>query len=83
MRLIFTDPAKKDYKGLAKEMRDRVQSALNRMLLHPEACDLIRIKGEPDKWRLRVGDWRVIMRMDQDAETIYVLRIRHRSEAYR
>ncbi|MGA3204557.1 MAG: type II toxin-antitoxin system RelE/ParE family toxin [Bryobacteraceae bacterium] len=36
---------------------------------------------DPPEYRLRVGDYRV--RFDQDHETIRVLRVRNRKEAYR
>ena len=36
-----------------------------------------------DELRLRFGDWRVIYRIDQDAETIRVRLIRPRGSAYR
>jgi len=35
----------------------------------------------PPEYRLRAGDWRV--RFQLDAETVRVLRVRNRKEAYR
>ncbi len=34
-------------------------------------------------WRYRVGDYRVIYQIDDSAQTVYVSKIAHRSEAYR
>ena len=34
-------------------------------------------------WRYRVGDWRIIVKIQDDKLTILVLRIGHRSTAYR
>jgi mRNA interferase RelE/StbE len=33
-------------------------------------------------WRYRVGDWRVIYRIDDDQSRVWVAVIAHRSEAY-
>jgi mRNA interferase RelE/StbE len=33
-------------------------------------------------WRLRVGEFRVIYKIDDRAAQVTILRIRHRSEAY-
>ncbi|MHC1726058.1 MAG: type II toxin-antitoxin system RelE/ParE family toxin [Syntrophobacteraceae bacterium] len=33
-------------------------------------------------WRYRVGDWRVICKIDDEIVTVLVLRISHRSKAY-
>ena len=50
---------------------------------YPQAADLKKLKGSQDMWRLRVGDWRVILRLDREQGILYVLRVRHRREAYR
>jgi mRNA interferase RelE/StbE len=34
-------------------------------------------------WRYRVGDYRLICHIDDEAESLRVLRIAHRKEAYR
>ncbi len=50
---------------------------------YPQAADPQKLRGSQDVWRLRVGDWRVVLRLDREQEVLYVLRIRHRREAYR
>jgi mRNA-degrading endonuclease RelE of RelBE toxin-antitoxin system len=45
------------------------------------AHDVVPLRGTPDGYRLRVGDWRVIFRLTPD--TMYVRRVVHRREAYR
>lgn len=34
-------------------------------------------------WRYRVGDYRLICRINDQAETVRILRVAHRKEAYR
>ena len=34
-------------------------------------------------WRYRVGDWRVVYRVDEDAQAVTVILITHRSRVYR
>ena len=36
-----------------------------------------------DRYRLRVGDWRVIHTLHDDVATVLVVRVAHRREAYR
>jgi len=83
MRLEITEPAQKDLAGLDRNTQRRIKTALDRLLSYPQAVDLKKLKGSPDMWRLRVGDWRVILRFDRERGILYVLRIRHRREAYR
>lgn len=48
---------------------------------HPNAWPL---RGPlADYFRYRVGDWRVIYRIDDDANTVWVALIEHRREVYR
>jgi mRNA interferase RelE/StbE len=45
--------------------------------------DVKKLKGMDDRWRLRVGDWRVLFRYSSETQTLLVLRVLHRREAYR
>jgi len=78
-----TEPAQKDLAALDEKNRGRIKGALDRFISHPQAADLKKLKGGKDMWRLRVGDLRVILRWDRERQVLYVLRIRHRREAYR
>ena len=82
MKLVITSRAKRELSKLEKSTLKRIQVALNKLLTNPETADLKKLKGESDTWRLRVGDYRVIMEIIHKEETIYVLRVRHRREAY-
>lgn len=48
-----------------------------------------RRRGKPLKrelhgrWGARRGDYRIVYRLDEEAKTMYVLRIGHRAEVYR
>lgn len=79
----MTEHAEKDLACLDKKTQRRIKTALDRLLTYPQAVDLKRLEGSPGKWRLRVGDWRVILRLDREQGVLYVLRVRHRREAYR
>jgi mRNA-degrading endonuclease RelE of RelBE toxin-antitoxin system len=45
--------------------------------------DVIKLGGGGNRWRLRVGRWRVILALDNTAGTITVTRVLDRKEAYR
>lgn len=79
----MTEPAQKDLAELEKKTQRRIKAALDRLLSYPQAADLKKLKGSQDMWRLRVGDWRVVLRLDREQGILYVLRVRHRREAYR
>jgi mRNA-degrading endonuclease RelE of RelBE toxin-antitoxin system len=47
----------------------------------PPAGDVIKLRGRDDH-RLRVGDWRIILRLDEQARIVRVLRVLPRGRAY-
>jgi mRNA interferase RelE/StbE len=46
----------------------------------PPGCKIL--KGS-DKWRIRIGNYRLIYEIDDSAKAVIVIKIAHRSEAYR
>jgi mRNA interferase RelE/StbE len=83
VRLSFTKHAQKDLAALNASQRDRIIQALDQVLINPDHAELRKIKMKPGQWRLRVGDWRIILEIDLMAQVVYVLHIKHRREAYR
>jgi len=43
---------------------------------------LIKMHGFSDRWRLRVGNYRVLLKITGKEVTVYALRVKHRREAY-
>ena len=64
MRLSFTKHAQKDLAALNASQKDKIIQALEQILVNPEHADLRQIKIKPGQWRLRVGDWRLILEVD-------------------
>jgi len=70
-----------DMSALDKEMARRVKQAVERFAA-TGAGNVKRLQGiKPPEFRLRVGEYRV--RFHQDLNTIRILRVRNRREAYR
>ena len=42
-----------------------------------------KLSGSRNDWRIRGGEYRVVYEIEDDAEEIRVMRIRHRREVYR
>lgn len=78
----FSDEARGDIRSIDRETALRVMKAIYRFV-KTHSGDVSQLRGlEPPRWRLRVGDWRVIFRyLGNDA--IEVLSVSHRSDAYR
>jgi len=83
VRLEITATAEKDLASLDIKTQKRLKSALDKLIANPQSVDLKKLKGKPERWRLRVGDWRIILMLQREKRIIYVLCIKHRREAYR
>lgn len=81
MEIEWTETALEDMAGLDKGIARRVKQAVERFA-ETGAGNVKRLQGiDPPEFHLRVGDYRV--RFYQDSETLRILRVRNRREAYR
>lgn len=79
--IIFTPKAEKQLKKLPHEISVRILSALERIRIRPEAY-VTKLIGLPG-YKLRVGDYRVILDIDSGKLIILVVKIGHRKNIYR
>ena len=81
MEIEWTGTALEDLAALDKGMARRVKQSVERFA-DTGAGNVKRLQAiDPPEFRLRVGDYRV--RFRNDGETVTVLRVRNRREAYR
>lgn len=81
MEIEWTETALADMADLGKGIARRVKQGVERFA-ETGAGNVKRLQDiDPPEFRLRVGDYRV--RFHQDKETMRILRVRNRREAYR
>ncbi len=79
-RLDFTDEALEQLRALAKEQRRRIGQRLD-ALQHDLRGDVKKLAGQAGKYRLRVGDHRILFTLEKDL--IFVHQVKDRKDAYR
>ncbi len=82
-RFEITAHAERDLSSLPMREREAIRAALTRLTNNPASVDLKKLAGYTDRWRLRVGRWRVILRLDNRPGLMSVLRVLPRDTAYR
>ena len=75
----FRPAARRDIERLAPDVARRIAEKIEAMR-EDLAGDVKRLKHFEPRYRLRVGDWRVLFEIDGSHAIIW--RIRHRSEVY-
>ena len=79
--IIFSDKAFKELKKLEKSIQNRIISTLERIRVRPESY-VIKLIGDPS-YKLRVGNYRVIMDIGKNKLIILIIKIGHRKNIYR
>ena len=82
--VIYTEAARKDLKKLSHEAAQRVYSAVKKIRDEPYS-HIKKLKASPTTpfYSLRVGEYRVVMTIENQQLIIFVIEIGHRSTIYR
>lgn len=85
MKLVLTRTAQRRLGQLSPKMRVALVKRLQAIAEQPFAkhLNVERIKGEPDAFRLRQGDWRAKYRLEREAGEMRVLVLESRGNVYR
>lgn len=78
--IIFSGKAHRQFQKLEKNIQTRIIAVLERIRTRPEAY-VSKLVGEPG-YKLRVGDYRVIMDIDNKKLIILILKVGHRKNIY-
>ena len=79
--VIWSPMARAELRAIDREPAWQILQAIDRYL-ETGAGDVIKLQPPRTEFRLRCGDYRALFRKI-DERSIEVLRVRHRSEAYR
>ncbi len=79
--IIFSQKAKKQLFKLEKVIQERIIAALERIRIRPEVY-IVKIIGDPG-YKIRVGNYRVIMDIDRTKLLILIIKIGHRRNIYK
>jgi len=79
--IVFSEKAKKQFLKLSKEIQKRIINALDRIKIRPEVY-VTKLVGD-SSFRLRVGDYRVILDINKSKLLILVVKAAHRKNIYK
>jgi len=82
MRILFAPLAKRNLEKLDRSTQQQIVSKLDRVAKSQPDRFLIPLK-ELDAYRVRVGDYRIIVDIDRTKDSTYVLAVGHRRSIYR
>lgn len=80
-KIDWTEKSLKQLNNLNQNISSRIIKKVNELMENPFSKDIKRLKGE-NAFRLRVGDYRIILDIDVKNKMIYILRLGHRKNIY-
>ncbi|HEY6291075.1 MAG TPA: type II toxin-antitoxin system RelE/ParE family toxin [Terriglobia bacterium] len=81
--ILLRPAAARDLKALQPGVRNRIESAVERLSENPRPAGCRKLVGFAGEWRVRVGDYRILYIIDDAAQQVTIARVAHRREAYR
>ncbi len=82
-QLSVTNSAKKDIRRLPADIQRRVRQSINPLANEPRPAGSRKLRGAGTLYRIRVGDYRVVYDVDDEAHMITIIRVGHRRDVYR
>ena len=79
----FSPAASRQFRRLTRALQERLQQGIDGLETEPRPSGVVKLKGESDTYRLRLGDYRVIYEIHDTVLRVLVLRVGHRREVYR
>jgi len=81
--VVFARSARRELEGLEATVARRIISRVEALASEPRPHGCVKLQGAADLWRIRIGDYRVVYAIDDDARVVDIRIVRHRSDAYR
>lgn len=82
-QILLQRQAEKGLRKLPLDMLPRVQEAIDSFTENPRPHGCIKLTGYPNLYRVRVGDWRIIYAIEEEAHQVVIVEISPRGGAYR
>lgn len=79
----FAKGASKQFKKLSPEIQERIQIKIDELADNPRPNGVVKLVNGENRYRIRVGDYRVLYIIFDDVLLVTVVKVGHRREVYR
>jgi mRNA interferase RelE/StbE len=82
-QVIIDRPAAKAIKSLDRAIAERIRNQLRKLALNPYDSRITgKVRMSEDERKSRVGDWRILFRVDKTNQVVKVTAVKPRRRAY-
>jgi len=82
-KLIIKPSALNEINSLPALFQDRIINAIDDLPTNPRPSGCKKLFGSKNRWRLRIGDYRILYKLGDSLKEVYVYRVAHRKDVYR
>jgi mRNA interferase RelE/StbE len=75
--------ARKQIAALARKDQEAIAATIESLATAPRGPGREKLKGEPNAYRIRAGDYRIVYEIHDDVLIVMVVRVGHRRDVYR
>lgn len=81
--LIIPKSVQKQLDKLPDAVFKRVIKKIETLATEPLPVGAIKLKGKEDEYRIRVGDYRIRYKIDDNQQVVIISRCQHRKDVYK
>ncbi len=81
--VLIKRSAERDLCRLPRALLNRVNERILSLRDEPRPPRARRLVGAVEAWRTRVSDYRIVYQIDDDAQMVTIVRVKHLREVYR
>ena len=82
-KITFARSARKELQTLPNDVAERILMKIESLAKNARPTGCKKLSGGMNLWRLRVGQYRVIYKIDDNSRIVDVVVVRHRRDVYR
>lgn len=79
----FLPSAARELASLERAMQHRVARRIGQLAEDPRGGGAVKLRGGDAVWRARVGDYRLLYRINDDGLVVLIISFGHRRDVYR
>ncbi|MDZ8025291.1 MAG: type II toxin-antitoxin system RelE family toxin [Nostoc sp. SerVER01] len=82
-QIEISNKAAKQLKKLSTDIRDTINDKILALAENPRPSGVVKLENADNKYRIRVGNYRILYDIQDDVLIIKVVRVGHRRDVYR
>ena len=79
----FTSRSRRQFLKLLSQIQQRIQPHIDALSTEPRPSKCVKLKNFSDRYRIRIGAYRIIYEVQDDSLVVLVVELGHRRDVYR